>query len=296
MQIGDWPGSKNLNEIYRNIRALGLETNLAEIEAFGFTIIENAIPKDTVTKMRDAVLKEAERRYKTRIDMDNSGNFQDWKLLPYMLFKDPAFADAVLHPKGLALVDYFLGPSCILHSLVSHPKGPGGEGRPLHADTGTNVPSPMASYEQGINCYYFLTDDTKEGGALSIVPGSHRESRQPTPAESSMSGATANPNAIAVEGRSGTMAVFIGKVWHGSFPRTIPGLRVNLSAAYVRPYFAPLEDYKNTVTLEFLERHGGRDSRMAQLLALNTWWGWRDEGPNPELVARTKGVNRTWHG
>jgi ectoine hydroxylase-related dioxygenase (phytanoyl-CoA dioxygenase family) len=295
MKIGDWPGSKNLNDIYRNIRELGLETNLAEIDAFGFTVIENAISRELAFKLRDAVLREAERRYKTKIDLANSGNFQDWKLLPYLLYRDPLFADIVLQEQGLALADYFIGRSCILHSIVSHPKGPGGDGRPLHADTGTYVPSPMARYEQGINCYYFLTDDTKEGGALSIVPGSHRESRQPTEAESSMSGATTNPDAIPIEGRAGTMAVFIGKTWHGSFPRTISGLRVNLSVAFIRPYFAPLEDYKNTVTPEFLERFGGRDSRMAQLLALNTWWGWRDEGPDPARVAKTKGVNRGWH-
>src|SRR5215468_6047376 len=116
MEIGDWSASKNLNEIYRNIRELGLETKLAEMEAFGFTVIENAISREMAFKLRDAVLREAERRYKTKIDLENSGNFQDWKLLPYLLYKDPLFADIVLQKQGLALVDYFVGRSCILHS------------------------------------------------------------------------------------------------------------------------------------------------------------------------------------
>ena len=35
MQIGDWAATPDLNDIYREIRDLGLETNLAELEAFG---------------------------------------------------------------------------------------------------------------------------------------------------------------------------------------------------------------------------------------------------------------------
>jgi hypothetical protein len=292
MEIGNWPASKNLNEIYLRIRKLGLETNLAELEAFGFTRVENALSPERVVKLREAVLREAERRYKTKIDVDN---FQDWKLLPYLLYKDPLFADLVLHPKGLALVDYVVGRSAILASIVSHPKGPGGDGRALHADIATYVPSPLARYQVACNCYYFLTDDTKDGGALALVPGSHREARSPTPSESAMSGPNRNANAIPIEAKAGTLVVFVGNMWHGSFPRTIPGLRINLAAVYIRSYVAPLENYKTTVTPKFLERFGGRNSRMAQLVGLNTRWGYGDEGLDPELSRLAENVNRSWH-
>jgi len=43
MEIGDWAATRDLNRIYADIRALGLETNLAELEAFGFTVIEGAL-------------------------------------------------------------------------------------------------------------------------------------------------------------------------------------------------------------------------------------------------------------
>ncbi len=40
MKIGDWKASAELNKVYADARALGLETNIAELEAFGFTVVE----------------------------------------------------------------------------------------------------------------------------------------------------------------------------------------------------------------------------------------------------------------
>ena len=36
MEIGDWPATRDLNDLYREIRSLGLEAQVAELEAFGF--------------------------------------------------------------------------------------------------------------------------------------------------------------------------------------------------------------------------------------------------------------------
>ncbi len=43
MEIGDWRGTRDLNDIYREIRELGLESNVAEVDAFGFTIVEDTL-------------------------------------------------------------------------------------------------------------------------------------------------------------------------------------------------------------------------------------------------------------
>ena len=39
MEIGNWKTTAELSEIYRTARDLGVETNIAELEAFGFTIV-----------------------------------------------------------------------------------------------------------------------------------------------------------------------------------------------------------------------------------------------------------------
>ena len=56
VQIGDWSATKDLNDIYGQIRDLGLETNLAELEAFGFTVIEDALSPGLTKELREAVI------------------------------------------------------------------------------------------------------------------------------------------------------------------------------------------------------------------------------------------------
>lgn len=43
MEIGDWRATRGLNDLYREIRERGLETNVAKLDAFGFTVVEDAI-------------------------------------------------------------------------------------------------------------------------------------------------------------------------------------------------------------------------------------------------------------
>ena len=40
MDIGNWKSMAGMAETYRQARELGLETNLAELEAFGFTVVD----------------------------------------------------------------------------------------------------------------------------------------------------------------------------------------------------------------------------------------------------------------
>jgi hypothetical protein len=67
---------------------------------------------------------------------------------------------------------------------------------------------------------------------------------------------------------------------------------VNLSMYFCRQYMAPQELYADRVPDELLKRHG-RDSRMAQLLGLNHFNGWRDEGPKMHDL-RTMRAGRNW--
>jgi hypothetical protein len=292
MDIGNWSATEDLNDLYREIRALGLETNLAELEAFGFTIIEGALSPELTVGLREAVLTSAEVSHGRRLDLDDERELREVRLEPYLLFKDRIFEQAVLNPRPLALITYLLGRSCWLSSLTSHVKGPGEVGLPLHSDTSNGVPEPFSAYSHVANCNYALTDYTEAGGALAMVPGSHRLHRQTTAWERALSGEARNPHAIPIEVPAGSAIVWHGATWHGSFPRKIPGLRLNLSMYFCRQYMAPQEIYYDRVPAELLERHG-RDSRLAQLMGLNRFNGWREEGPdmtNRQLMA----AGRSW--
>lgn len=297
MEIGDWCATRELNDLYKKIRSLGLETNVAELDAFGFTVIPQSLSKAMVERARNSILETAEKRVGRRLDLETEeafGNLTGGKEVAgqhYLLFKDPVFEEIVLNEKPLALITYLLGQSCCLSSCYSHVKGPGEVGLLLHSDNGGPV-SPMPPYSMTANVNYALTDYAKERGALAMVPGSHRHARQPVDSERYLVGNHANPDAIAIEIKAGDAVVWHGNTWHGSYPRLVPGLRINLAAYYCRQFMAPQEIYSRDVPKEVLARHG-RESRFAQLIGLNNFNGWQEEGPNLDSPAFMPG--RTWY-
>ncbi len=292
MDIGDWRSTRDLNELYRQIRGLGLETNLAELDAFGFTVIEDALSPDLTASLRDAVVREAETTFAASLDVEREEAHRNWKLVPYLLYKNPLFEQAVLNPKPLALISYLLGQSCLLSSLTSHVKGPGGPGLLIHSDTANGVPGPFSHYAHVANCNYALTDYTEAKGALAMIPGSHRHYHQPGRDQIGLDGEARNPDAVAIEVPAGAAVIWHGNTWHGSFPRKVPGLRVNLSMYFCRQYMQPQENYKDHVPADLIARHGA-DSRLLELLGANTVHGWRDEGP--QFTPRSQRAGRSWH-
>lgn len=294
MEIGDWRSTQELNSLYRRIRELGLESNIAELDAFGFTVIEGALTPDQTTRIRDTIVGIAEKRLGHAVDIDAEDRHADLAVIPYLLYKDAVFEEAVLNEKPLALITYLLGQHCNLSSLVSHFKGPGGNGLLLHHDTGNGMPMPQSPYAHVANCNYALTDYTEAAGALAIVPGSHRFSRRPTAAEVGLMGDARNPDVVPVEVPAGSAIIWHGSTWHGSFPRQIPGLRINLSMFFCRQYLETQERYRETVPQDFLDRYPP-GARMRTLLGQEKVHGWTDGGPPPDFYPKSAAVARSWH-
>ncbi len=287
MDIGDWRATKDLNGVYRQIRALGLETNVAELEAFGFTIIEGALSPELTADLRDAILRAAEGFAGHALDPDGETDYESMRFLPYLLFRDPVFKQSVLNPGPLALITYLLGNHCVLSSLGCHLKGPGGPGLLLHSDQANGVPQPFPAASQVANCNYALTDYTEDNGALAMVPGSHRQYRQPTRYEICLEGPQRNPGVIVVEVPAGSAVIWHGASWHGSFPRKRSGLRINLSNFFSWPHLLPQENYRDHIPDGFLD---GEDPRLGRLLGADLAYGWTDEGPTKPFAPQ-----HTWH-
>ena len=64
MEIQDWPSAKTLAPLYRELRQLGLLEHVAELEAFGFTVLPPEVvgPPEQHQAIRDALLRVACRR------------------------------------------------------------------------------------------------------------------------------------------------------------------------------------------------------------------------------------------
>jgi len=286
MEIGQWPTTPDLNDIYRDVIKHGLVNNIAELEAFGFTVVppDQAAPPEFHARLRDGVLAAHERRSGHRItdlDNDTTGERKAISTLWALLFEDRVFEEALLNPVVYTLARYMCGKSVVLSDLLALIKNQ--DERPshtLHLDQ-IGVPPPLPLYPQVGNVTWTLTDYTLDSGPLAIVPGSHRFGRPPTEYEEDFLAEGAPVKAIPVEAPAGSLIIWGGTTWHASFPRKAPGLRMNVVFVFCRSYMRPVQDFRRLCPPAVLDRN---PPEFAELLAVNHPFPY--EGPNPPPYSR----------
>ncbi len=270
------------------IRELGLEANILELETQGLTIIppEKAAPKGFADRLRRAALRYIENFDRRAPDLETGSTHRNQILgeYHYPLLHDPLFQEAVCQPVSVALVDYLLGESSIIHTNVILCKGPHDELIPnsdlvlnLHSDNQL-LPGPFRSFAELCNVTWALTDYTKAGGALAYVPGSHLHCRHPLPGE-------AREQAIAAEAPAGSLICWHGNTWHGAFRRREPGVRISTASIFSRPYIWPRHLLREEVTEEILKAN---PPRFAKFCGRHVMTNWDEKGPQvtPELIHR----------
>src|SRR4029453_6175235 len=111
-----------------------LERRATEIDAQGYTLLENVIdpqlvaaPVETVTRM----LVELDIPFG-----ENTFLGQHTRRIFNLLPRDPIFAQVPLHPTVLPLIDRVLGGQCLLSSITAIEMNPGQRPQPFHADDG----------------------------------------------------------------------------------------------------------------------------------------------------------------
>jgi ectoine hydroxylase-related dioxygenase (phytanoyl-CoA dioxygenase family) len=290
MEIGDWKATYGLNESFRAMREMGLESNLAELDAFGFTVIEDAAPSELVERLLAAVMATTADREEMALEVvDGKATQQGMKYQNHLLIKDRAFEQALMLEKPLAVVKYLAGESCIFSTMGSHVRGDGGDELALHADVGGWMPQPYPLCPMFVNCTLALTDYTRDGGALAVVPGSHRKCRSP---EASEMGVENNKLACPVEVPAGSAIIWHGNLWHGGYVRKDPGFRVNLAMVFLRAGLMPQENYQGLIPQETFDRN---DERFAQLLGRDVAWNFGEEGPDYVKLAKQGKSTRNWY-
>ncbi len=291
--------------ILTTVSRLGLDQQLCELVTQGFTVIRGVLDEDTIERAKAAILNRVENAVGHSVDPDSAAtsDFHGMTYQHYLLFEDPVFPEILLQEKPLALITYLLGESCVLSSMGSHFRGPGGYPLPLHADA---APVGMTETASVANCNYALTPYSPETGALTLVPGSHRKNRHPAPMEnwlcegrpiteimfdpesaSRVDDLAWQPpeGSVAMDMAPGDAVIFHGNTWHGGWRRDVPGTRINLAAYFCRPHVATQERRGDTRYPEVFDRFTD-NPRFAQLLALDSFCGWREEGPDYSRLAR----------
>ena len=290
MQGSPRRASEKLAAVWAEIQRLGLESHIAELDAVGYTVIppEKVAPPSFTKRMIEAFRKVTKKRLGVDLDLDIKTAMPwlekiPWQPLNYMLFEDRVFQEAACNPVALAFADYAVGRSCMLSTCIGLVKGPDASELQLHTDHWAMlIPSPYPPYAMYVNTHWLLTDYTKEGGALCFVPGSHKYGRAPEAGEGL-------DERVAVEAPAGSLVVWGGSTWHGSFARQVPGLRLSLVSSYTRPFVIPQEPYKQNVTPEII---AANPPRFHELMGKNLYQGFKEEGFDEEKVAL--GIGSTW--
>jgi len=260
VQIADWETTPDLNEIWRDVLKHDLTENVAELEAFGFTIVppEKVAPPEFSQRIQQALLDVHERKTGVHIgDVANGAHGGEevaashWRLI----YEDRVFEEMLLNPAVYTLARYLCGQSAVLSDILGLIKNQ--DDRPthmLHTDQ-HGTPPPMPTYAQVCNVTWTLTDYTAENGPVAIVPGSHRFGRVPQPYEKDFLAEDAPVKAIPVEAPAGSLIVWHGATWHASFPRKNPGLRLNVIMVFCRQYMKPINDFQRDTPQEMLDRN-----------------------------------------
>ena len=276
------------DDVLAEVRRLGLEANLAELETLGLTVVPPDVlgNRHETERALERICDIVEQRSGVRPDATTGETHANvfFPTIYYFLFEDPVFQSLLLNEHALALVTHLLGKSCILNACTVFMKGPAEleDGKrlqlALHSDMQLH-PEPFPHYAQHVNATWLLSDYTADNGALAFYPGSHRFCRHPRRDE------TQAPEAVPVEAPAGSLVLWHGNTWHGSFPRRNPGLRTGLAYDYVRAYIRPSEPYGDDVTDEVLAQHG---PRFATLMGKDLPNGWRQEGPDPVRLYKAR--------
>lgn len=180
-----------------------------------------------------------------------------------LINKGKCFRDMVTHPIVDELIGHVLGPRFLLSTHSANIAKPGGRRMGLHTDqwwmpqpvspgldhvrpseisrlpTETAInPDPGLGIAPAVvaNIMWMLSDFTPGNGATEIVPGSHLSGAQPHPTDQ------ADYAIEQLVGSAGTIAIFDGRLWHGTGAHTEGDDRLGVLTTFCAPQFRQQEN------------------------------------------------------
>lgn len=213
-----------------------VEGIVAAIERDGACIVRDVLSPETLARLDEDLMPLIDRT-------EPSGD--EWagrktKRTGGLVAQSPQCRPVVMHPLVLSVANAVLGPYCEriqlnLTQLITII--PGQPAQPLHRDrfvwggrgTGFEGAGGLPRLiEPQFNAIWALTDFTKENGATTVAPGSHRwdfdgseADRQPLPGE-----------CVQAEMTRGSVVLYTGSVIHGGSENRSSGPRIGMNITY----------------------------------------------------------------
>jgi ectoine hydroxylase-related dioxygenase (phytanoyl-CoA dioxygenase family) len=223
------------------------------LDADGYCIVEGVLPAEEVAAARASLIGVLAR---TPSGRNNFEGFRTQRV--YALFaKTRAFDRPAVHPLLLGVLDQVLG-----HYQLSAPTGiqigPGEKAQVLHRDDGV-YPLPPDYANVVVNTMWALDDFTAANGATRLVPGSHGWlDRAPGPDDEIVTAAMP----------AGSVAFYLGKIWHGGGANTTDRPRLGVILEYVAGWLRAQENHLLAVPRETVAE---LPERLQELLGYNVY-------------------------
>jgi ectoine hydroxylase-related dioxygenase (phytanoyl-CoA dioxygenase family) len=178
-----------------------------------------------------------------------------------LLARDPLFAEVPVHPAVLPVAEAVLDPELLLSSLTAIEMQPGQAAQPFHADDGSyGLAKPHPAFNT--TAIWALTDFTLQNGATRLVPGSHREDRNPRRGE--------QPPCVAAEMPAGSVLVYHGSLWHAGGENRSDARRAAIVCNYCAGFLRQEESQLLALPRACVER---LPARLRSLVGYGTYRG-----------------------
>ncbi|KAM5343613.1 hypothetical protein ACJ41O_012150 [Fusarium nematophilum] len=229
--------------LFRKPAGLEMQQLIDHVVEHGYVIIENAFADAEI----DEAIHELERLAASPdlagpASVHGRNKFEGFrtKRIYALLNKSRLFDKFTVHPKILALNDYFLDPGWLLNAFHSINIRPGEDPQTLHHDDGfVTIPRPHRPL--GTAIMVALDAYTETNGSTVVVPKSHTWGADRVPRRS---------EAIPVVMPKGSVVYFVGTLWHGGGQNKTDRDRRALTVQYCQPWIRPLENQFLAVDLE----------------------------------------------
>ncbi len=281
-----------------------LETLTADLERFGYCIIERALEESSLRAVQNRLIEQAsvERKMHSMKNPANTDPVNQW--VGMLLNKGDIFFELIEHDIYGALVEHLLGPDYQISCVDAQIQHPGAGTMPLHTDQWW-MPQPVLPGEgnpklsamtrgkgtclnpapanrpiapaAAVNAMWMITDFTEATGATRIVPMSHLSGQEPD------ASVPHKVPTIPAAGPAGTAIVFDARLWHGAAPNTSNQSRFGVTTVACGPQFRALENYSRGLRREVMERNS---SERVQRLGFATWSSYGHTGdPSAQISA-----------
>lgn len=178
-----------------------------------------------------------------------------------LINKDQAFAPLIEHPSVLELIDAELGRDCVLADVSVNNVGADTDSGGWHIDSPiSTMPEPLPDFTLAIQTVWMLDDFTEANGATHVVAGSHRSRKRPP------AGQAEYPGEVVLEGRRGSVAMWLSQTWHRHGPNRSDAARTGMVVQYGRAWVKPFVDLRSPLTAEDAAR---LSPRMRYLMGCN---------------------------